>query len=409
MHLADLTSHDTFLEGLPHQTFAWLREHDPVHWVDEHDGAGFWAVTRHADVRTVGRDPATFSSAAGIRLEEMAPDELEGRRTLMEHDPPDHTRLRRLVQEAFSRPVVARYEDELRRLAVEVVEEAVARSEFDFVTEVARPLPIAMLCRLLGVPDSDIDHLVTLADEMVSNTDPEFTRLVVDMSDTGDYRLLPFRSPAAVEVFDYAQELADSRRRRPGEDLITTLVSATLSGRPLTDLEFKNFFALLLVAGNETTRHSISQGMLAFIDNPAQRRRWVEDVSVRRTGTEEILRWASVTIHFRRTATCDTELSGRDVAAGDKVVMWYPSANRDEREFTEPLRFDLGRDPNRHVTFGHGPHMCVGAWLARLEIRVLFEELLPRLADIEVSGPLVRLRSNFHHGINHLPVRVRLK
>ena len=404
--LANLTKHDTFVDGLPHATFAWLRSHEPVAWIDEPGGSGFWAITRHDDIRAVGQDWETFTSTRGIRLEDMSPDELDARRTLMEHDPPEHTRLRRIVQGAFTRKAVERREPEIRALARSVVDEALERQSLDFVTDVAKRLPIGMLCRLLGIPDSDADHLVRLADEMISNTDPEFARLVVDRDDTDAYRLLPFRSPAAAEVFDYAATIAEDRRQSPRDDIITLLVTAEPDGRPLTDLEFKNFFALLLAAGNETTRHAIAHGFLAFAEHPAQRHAWVDNPGARATGTEEILRWASVTIHFRRTATRDIVLRGTPIAKGDKVVMWYASGNRDPDAFTDPFTFDLLRDPNPHLAFGYGPHMCVGAWLARMELRALFDELLPRVAGIEVTAPPRRLRSNFHHGINHLQARL---
>jgi cytochrome P450 len=211
-------------------------------------------------------------------------------------------------------------------------------------------------------------------------------------------------------VFKYAAEAAAQRHANPRDDIITKLLQPTPDGEPLTDLEFKNFFALLVVAGNETTRHTITQGLMALLDHPEQMAEWRVDPSLSVRATEEILRWTSVTMHFRRTATRDVELSGTKIRAGDKVVVWYVSANRDERQFPEPFTFDLRRDPNEHVAFGlHGPHLCLGAWLARLEIRVTFEELLPRLADIEVIGPAERLRSNFISGVKHLPVRVSLR
>jgi cytochrome P450 len=381
-----------------------MRDNDPVAWIEEPDGSGFWAVTRHEDVCRVGRDWETFSSARGIRLEEMEEDELFHRRTLMEHDPPEHTRLRRILSRAFTPRAIAAHESTIRHRARRVVESALRLGEFDFVSEVSRLLPLAVLCDLLGVPDAELPRLMRLSDEMVSNTDPEYARLVVDRSDTEEYRLLPFRSPAAAEVFDFAAGIAAARDRHPGEDIISTLVTAA---EPLTELELKNFFALLLVAGHETTRHAITHGLLALIEHPDQWDRFLLEPEVRERGVEEILRWASVTLHFRRTATKAVELGGRGIAAGDKVVMWYVSANRDERAFPEPFVFDLGRDPNPQVTFGVGPHLCLGGALARIEIRVLFEELLPRVGRIEQAGEMVRLRSNFHNGIKHLPVRVR--
>lgn len=404
---ADITSHDTYLDGFPHAAFRRLREEDPVSWVEESDGgSGFWAVTKHADVIEVSRDFKRFTASRGIRIEEMDVDELEARRSMMEHDPPEHTRLRRLVQPGFSPKVVATYEEAFRRLVNQVLDKILPLGSFDFVTEIARELPIRMMCRLLGVPEDDASDLVAWGDQMISNADPEYTPVVVDRMDTEEYRLLPFRSPAALEVFRYAEELALDRRRHPKDDIVTTLLTAEPEGEPLTDLEFKNFFTLLMVAGNETTRHTISHGLVFLDEVPEQLRWWREDSSGRSgTATEEILRASSVTMHFRRTATEDTEIRGTPIRAGDKVVIWYTSANYDADVFDDPFLFDLDREPNPHVTFGTGRHVCLGAALARLEVRVFFEEFLRRVADFSVAEP-DRLRSNFICGIKHLPVEV---
>jgi cytochrome P450 len=405
---ADITSHDTYLSGFPHAAFARLREESPVAWIEEGDGSGFWAVTKHADVIEVSRDYNRFTAARGIRIEDMADDELVARRTLMEFDPPDHTRLRRLVQPGFTPKVVASYEEAFRRLARLVLDEVLALGEFDFVTEVARELPIRLLCRLLGVPESDSGRLVAWGDQMISNADPEYTPVIIDKVDTDEYRLLPFRSPAALEVFRYAEEMALERRANPKDDIVTTLLNAEPDGEPLTDLEFKNFFTLMMVAGNETTRHTISHGLIYLRNHPEQLEAWRSDpAAMSKEAAEEILRASGVTMHFRRTATEDTEIRGVPVAAGDKIVMWYTSANYDEDAFDDPFTFDLRREPNNHVTFGTGRHVCLGAALARLEVRVFFEEFLARVASYEVGEP-DRLRSNFISGIKHLPVSVTL-
>ncbi|MDH4148795.1 MAG: cytochrome P450, partial [Acidimicrobiia bacterium] len=228
----------------------------------------------------------------------------------------------------------------------------------------------------------------------------------IDLTDTEEFRLLPFRSPATLELYRYAEAAAVERRARPTDDVITKLLAPTIDGEPLTDLEFKNFFTLLVAAGNDTTRYTLAHGMHALMANPDQLARWRDDFSISDTAADEILRSGSVTMHFRRTAQTDVELGGRAIRAGDKVVMWYISANYDDRQFAEPFGLDLVRDPNDHLAFGGGPHFCLGAWLARLEIKVVFEELLPRLADIRPNGEPERLRSNFISGIKHLPVRV---
>jgi len=403
---ADITSHDTYLGGFPHARFARLREEDPVSWTTEDDGSGFWSVTRHADVVEVSRDYKRFTASRGIRIEEMDPEELEARRSMMEFDPPEHTRLRRLVQPGFTPKVTATYEAAFRKLVAVVLDRVLPLSEFDFVTEIARELPIRMLCRLLGIPEEDAGRMVAWGDQMISNADPEYTPVIIDKVDTEEYRLLPFRSPAALEVFRYAEEIALERRLDPQDDIITTLLTAEPDGEPLTDLEFKNFFTLMMVAGNETTRHTISHGLIFLAENPEQLGLWKADLSgMADSATEEILRASGVTMHFRRTVTEDTDIGGVPVSTGDRVVVWYTSANYDAKVFDDPYVFDVTRKPNPHLTFGTGRHKCLGASLAQLEVRVFFEEFLDRVGIFEVGEP-DRLRSNFIRGIKHLPVKV---
>jgi cytochrome P450 len=404
---ADITSHDTFVRSVPHATFARMRREEPVAWVEESDGEGFWALTKHADISMASRDFRRFTASRGIRIEQMAPDELEARRTMMEFDPPEHARLRRLVQPGFTPKVVATYESAFRTLAGQVLDRVLPLGKFDFVTEIARELPIRLLCRLLGVPETDAQQLVAWGDQMISNADPEYTPVVIDKMDTEEYRLLPFRSPAALEVFRYAEEMALERRSKPADDIVTALLNAEPDGQPLTDLEFKNFFTLMMVAGNETTRHTISHGLIYLLEHHDQLEQLRDEPArLSSPATEEILRASSVTMHFRRTATEDVVLRGRTIRSGDRVVMWYPSANHDEEVFDSPFTFDIRRQPNDHLTFGTGRHVCLGASLARLEVRVVFEELLRRVASMEITGPPDRLRSNFINGIKHLPVRV---
>ncbi len=375
-------------------------------WITETDGTGFWAITKHADVIEVSRDYDRFTASRGIRIEEMDPDELEARRSMMEFDPPEHTRLRRLVQPGFTPKVTATYEEAFRRLVRVVLDRVLTQDEFDFVTEIARELPIRMLCRLLGIPEEDAGQMVAWGDQMISNADPEYTPVIIDKVDTEEYRLLPFRSPAALEVFRYAEDIARERRAKPQDDIITTLLNAEPDGEPLTDLEFKNFFTLMMVAGNETTRHTISHGLVFLSQNPDQLAFWRGDIAGRSSdATEEILRASSVTMHFRRTVAEDTEVRGVPMAVGDRVVMWYTSANYDDEVFTDPYTLDLSRKPNPHLTFGTGRHKCLGASLAQLEVRVFFEEFLGRVIGFEVGEPDL-LRSNFIRGIKHLPVRV---
>ena len=406
----DLANHDFFVDGVPHWAFRTLREHDPVHWQPEPaPNGGFWAITRFHDIEEVLRDTRTFSSARGITLEEQTPEDVEARRSMIDMDPPGHSRLRRLVSKPFTRGAVAQYDGFVREQARLVLDRALPKEEFDFVEEVSRELPIRVLAQIMGVPDEDLPMCIELGDAMIAQADPEYSRAVIDKEDTSEYRLLPFRSPAAVELMAYGHGLAEERRTEPRDDLVTKLVQAQVDGEHLSERELDNFFCLLIVAGNETTRHAITHGMLALSEHRDQWDRLRKDPGLMPRAAEEILRWGSVTMHFRRTTTRDLELRGKQIREGDKVVVWFVSGNYDEEVFPEPERFDLGRDPNPHMTFGSGgPHVCIGAHLARLEIRVIFEELLPRLRDLEVTGPVARLRSNFINGIKHMPLRVEL-
>ncbi len=412
---ADITDPDTYVHGVPHATFERLRRSDPVSWWPEHDGGrGFWAVTRYDDLLRVSREVDSFSSAQGIRLEEMSPEEAVARRTMMELDPPEHTAYRRLVSKPFSRREVYAFEQAIRLLARSVVDRALTLGpRFDFVEEIAKQLPMRMLGALLGVPESDGPWLVEKGDALLGNTDPDFTSHPVGLVDTDEFRMMPFRSPAAFELFRYAQEQAARRRASPTDDVISDLLRPKVDGEALTEHEFNNFFTLLGAAGNDTTRYTMTAGLKALIERPEQldrlRAAIGTDPALVASAVEEILRWATVTMHFRRTATHDVELGGRGIAAGDKVVIWFISANFDDAQFADPYRFDIGRTPNPHVAFGlMSPHLCLGAQLARMEIKVLLEELLPRLSAVEMAGPLDRLRSNFISGIKRMPIEVAI-
>jgi cytochrome P450 len=406
----DLANPDNYLDRLPFEWFDELRRRAPVFWHEEPSpNHGFWAVTRYDDLVAVHMDWQTFSSEKGaVALEELEPDQLQIRRSMLETDPPRHRELRNICNKRFSARAVGRYEDFIREVARGVLDRALEREELDFVPEISRELPIRFLCAIFTVPQEHAPMLIEWGDAMIGNQDPEFSAAVVDRVDTEEFRYLPFRSPIAAKVFEYADRLRDLRLDEPQEDVINALTVAQREG-VLTEREFQNYFSLLMIAGNETTRHTISHGMQALMENPEQLRALKEDPSKIQLAVEEILRWATPVLHFRRTATRDTELGGRRIRAGDKVVTWYISANRDETRFEDPYRFDVSRTPNEHVTFGPGgPHFCLGAHLARLETKILFQELLPRIRSIEPAGPVQRMRSNFVNGIKHLPVRVRL-
>jgi cytochrome P450 len=290
-----------------------------------------------------------------------------------------------------------------------VLDAALVDDEFDFVARVSAPFPMNVLMRILGTPNEDGPFLIRLGDRMIAHADPDYSDIVVDQADTSQYRLLPFRSPAALEMFEYAHAIAATRRAEPEDDLITKIVFAEVDGDRLTEREFANFFTLLVIAGNETTRHSLSHALQALAEHPEELARLKRDPGLMPTAVEEVLRWGSPVLHFRRTATAGTVLNGAAISKGDKVVTWYVSANRDDDVFTDPFRFDVSREPNEHAAFGkYGPHHCLGAYLARLEIRVLLEELLPRVVAVEPSGPPRRVRSNFVNGYKQLPLRFRL-
>ncbi len=404
----DLVQPDNYVDRVPYEWFARLRDEAPVIWHPEDSpNQGFWAVTRFEHLTAVHMDWETYSSETGaVGLEELDDEQLHARKTMLETDPPRHTELRKVCSRRFSARGVGVYEDYIRDVAVGVLDRALPMGEFDFVSEVSRELPIRFLCSIFTVPQEDAPELIAWGDQMIANQDPELSKAVVDKVDTEAYRFLPFRSPTAYEVWAYADRQRELREGSPSDDVIGALVVAQDEGI-LSEADFHNYFSLLMIAGNETTRHTITSGLLALLEHPEQLRLLKEDPSLIPNATEEILRWATPVMHFRRTATRDTELGGQAIAAGDKVVTWYVSANRDEREFPDADAFDVTRTPNDHVTFGPGgPHFCLGAHLARLETRILFQELIPRLDSVELVGPVERIRSNFVNGIKRMPVRI---
>jgi cytochrome P450 len=404
----DLVDPDNYVERVPFEWFDELRRRAPVVWHEEAEpNHGFWAVTRYDDLVQVHMDWETYSSERGaVALEELDDEQLSIRKSMLETDPPRHRELRNICNRRFSARGVGEYQEFIRDVAAKVLDRALEKDEFDFTIEIAKELPIRFLCAIFTVPQEDAPMLIKWGDAMIGNQDPEFTDAVVDKVDTEEFKYLPFRSPIALEMFEYAHRQRDMRLEEPQDDVITALTFAQREG-VLTEREFDNYFGLLMIAGNETTRHTISHGMQALIEHPDQMQRLRDDPSLIPTAVEEILRWATPVMHFRRTAAHDTELRGQKIREGEKVVTWYISANRDDNQFPDPYRFDVTRRPNEHVTFGPGgPHFCLGAHLAKLETRILFEELLPRLKSIELAGPVERMRSNFVNGIKHMPVRV---
>lgn len=407
----DIISHDVYERGMPYDVYDRFRLDAPVAWVNEtaangHDGRGFWAVTRWSELTQVHKDWRTFSSElGGTEIEELEPDALIARKTMLETDPPRHTRLRQLVNPQFSKITVETYSDSARRIIHEVIDEAQHRRSFDAVEHISRQLPIRLLTGILGVPEDDADRLFHWADRITYNADPEFSAAVVDRVDTDSYRLLPFRSPVSLQVFDYVEQLVQSRGEHASGDVISILSAAEVDGVALTARERDTFFLLLLIAGNETTRHSLSNALIVLAEHPTVLRELRADPGLIDTAVEEVLRFASPQIHFRRTATVGTSLADVPIAQGDKIVTFYPAANFDPDQFTDPYTFDIRRTPNRHVTFGGGgPHLCLGQWMARLEARIFLEALMERVDSIELDGPIERVRSNFINGIKRLPL-----
>ncbi len=407
MQLSDinLLDRDVFTRGVPHEWFTYLRRHAPVYKHPEPGGPGFWVFTKHADVIAIGRNAKVFSSAADrggvVGLEELSAPARAAQeqssvflgKMMLYMDPPDHTRYRNTVYPVFRPRIINALEDHIRERTTHILDAAIAKGECDFVVDIAAELPLQAIAELLGVPMEDRHKLFDWSNRMIGSEDPEYA--------VSEERV----QEAQIEMFAYAEKLATERRARPRDDIVTRLLNAEVDGHRLSDLDFNLFFLLLAVAGNETTRNAISHGMAAFLDHPDQYALLVEDPSLIHTATEEILRWASPVMYFRRNATEDFEVRGQLIRAGDKVSLWYISANRDEEVFEDPFRFDIRRHPNDHIAFGGGPHFCLGNALARLEIKVIFEELTRRVPRVEALGDVSRLRSNFIAGIKHLPVR----
>jgi cytochrome P450 len=408
----DLSNLDTFVTNQAWGQFDTLRREAPVFWNPEPaPNSGFWAITRHADIAAIDKDPETFTSTKYVNLEELDEEYMDLRRSMLESDGVRHQAQRRLLQRDFGGRMLTRYEEFLRGLTRATVDAALRRGEFDFVTEIAADFPIQVLARLLDVPADHTGQLINWGNQIIGNTDPDYASILLDAPDSDQYKHLPFRSPASIEVFEYGRKLAAERRGGDGEDLVSKLVNRVPEdGEPLTATEFDNYFLLLVVAGNETTRQAISHAMLALIDNPGQLAYLQAHPDKMQVATEELLRWASPVYHFRRTATRDVELHGEKIKEGDKVVMWFASGNRDEDVFPDPYTLDVTRYPNDHVTFGKaGPHVCLGNQLARMEIRIMFETLLPRLESIHVAGEVKRVRSNFVNGVKEFPVQVTVR
>ncbi len=414
----DLLDHDLFAEREPWDVFELLQREAPVFLHPEPDGPGFWAITKYDDVLAVLRDTATFSSETGgaATINDLPQDVLEARRNFMEMDPPRHGQFRRIFAADFTPRAVRRYEEWLREIVREVLDRALrgsgapgSASEVETVHEIAAPIPIRVLARILGLEDDHLPRLVELGDRLLVDTEPDYVGELAFQGERPEDRYLPFGSPWAEELCALGRRYYEERRACPRDDVLSLIANAELQGAPLSARDLDNTFALLVVAGNETTRQAIASGLLAFCQHPDQWELLRGELELVPSAVEEVLRYSHPVWHFRRTATQDTEIRGIPIAAGDKVVVWFAAANRDPDAFPDPHRFDIRRAPNEHATFGRtGPHICLGAHLARFELTVLLEELVPRVERIELAGEPRRLRSNFTNGLKHLPLRFEL-
>jgi cytochrome P450 len=405
----DLLDHDLFEDHEPWEVFERLQREAPVYFHPEPEGRGFWALTKYDDVLSVVRDAKTFSSEVGgaATIEDVPEDILAVRRNFLEFDPPKHGRYRRLISTSFTPGAVGRYEEWLRKLVGARLDHAVAMGSFDLVQELAAPIPIRVLAHVLGLPEESLPRLVELGDRLLVDTDPDLVGDLAFGREREEDRYKPFGSPWADELCALGRAYYADRRACPRDDVLTLIARAEIDGQPLGEHDLDNTFALLVVAGNETTRQAISLGTLALAQHPAEYARLRAEPALVGSAVEELLRYSSPVWFFRRTTTHDVTIRGVEIPAGDKVVVWFAAANRDSDHYPDPHRLDLKRNPTDQLTFGRGgPHHCLGAHLARLEVRVYLEELVARAKEIELAGSPQRLRSNFANGLKSLPVRV---
>ena len=399
----DLKSPDLYLSGAPHEVFTRLRREDPVHWSREADGRGFWSITKYEDIVSISKSPRIFSSdrkhgghrmfdenvvgVAGVGAEETeAP--------MISMDPPEHNRYRKLVSPGFTTPRLQAIEDRVRGRVIAILDKLAGKAECEFVTEVAAELPIQVLAELLDVPQEDRLKLFDWSNALIAEDDPELRK-------SPEQTAQDFGEMAA-----YAAHLWDERAKKPGNDLISMLAHSRVDGEAMTKERYLGTFILLIAAGNETTRNSISGGLIALAEHPEQRQMLVDDPALLASAANEIVRWVSPILHMRRTAVADAEVRGQKIRAGDKVILWYVSANRDEDVFPAPFTFDITQSEPPHLGFGIGQHFCLGARLAELQLRLFFGEFLKRYPKAAPTGLVRRMRSNFVQGIKEMPVRL---
>lgn len=402
----DIVDPDLYVQrGYPHEEWALLRSKAPVFYYQRPGVRPFWAITKHADIITISRQPELFRSSqylfVTVEQEGAPPDDMVFLRQLLNMNPPEHALYRGVVNRRFTPRAVQRLSTQVEQVTTEVIQKIVDRTECYFVTEVAAKLPLAVIAEMFGIPRSDWELMFRLSNSMIAPSDPEFA---------GSETIEETLERARMEFFQYFSQLVEDRRREPRDDIASTLANGTINGDPLPQFELLSYFALLIIAGNETTRNAISGGLYALIEHQDQFALLKANPQLMvKSAVEEILRWTSPVVQFTRIATADTELRGQTIREGDVVAMFYPSANRDEEVFDDPDRFDIRRDPNPHLAFGMGEHYCLGANLARLELQAMFRLLAERLDSVELAAPIQRMRSNFVGGIKHMPIRYRIK
>lgn len=392
----DLLSPQSFANGHPFEQYRWLRENDPVYWHEEPQGPGFWAVTRYRDVYAVDREFRTYSSEPTIMIADPAPEQgavFGDHKMMLMMDPPMHTAYRRLIRGEFTVPVSAGRTPRMKALARQIVDAVIEKGECDFVSDIAGEMPSYVIAELMGLPLDDGRELYELTE--ILHSAPESLEPGAQLG-------------AMMKMFDYARGVIAEKRARPADDLATRLLHAEVDGKRLDDIDFLLFFLLLIDAGGDTTRNLLGSGLVALHAHPDQLAWLKSNLDARLLAArEELLRWCTPVVYMRRTAMRDSELAGKKIKAGQKVVMYFGAANRDPEHFADPDRFDLGRTPNEHIAFGTGPHGCLGQHLGRIEIDAVLSEALSRLDGLEIVGRPEWLASNFISGPKHLPVRFK--
>ena len=388
--------------GYPHPEWTWLREHAPVFWYERDNVEPFWVITKHADIVEISKQPELFLNAPRLAVftKDLPPPPEGTVRHLLNMDPPDHARHRRLASSWFTPRAIRGMDDKVARVTREVLDAASTVESGDFVAAISARITIAVIAEMLGVPRSDWELLFRWTNEVIAPQDPEFQRDGADARETSDR--------ARMETFAYFSELAERRRKAPGDDIVSVVANGKVDGAPLGPVELLSYYFLLVVAGNETTRNAMTGGLLAFLENPGEWEKLCANPALVDPAVEEIVRWTTPVIQFSRTATRDYELRGQTIKSGQSVCLYYPSANRDEEVFADPCEFRIDREPNRHIAFGMGEHVCLGAHLARLELRCAFAELRERLEECELTGAVERIRSSFVGGIKRAPMRWRI-